>query len=219
MRFGRISTNRPLLSYTKIQNLYSSIIRGKRFQLAQIELNSKEYLNVGCGLNLAAGFINLDYHWYPGVDICWDITQGFPFENKSMVGIYTEHCLEHVSFSDCSLVLTEFRRLLVPGGMVRIVVPDTELYLDLYQRAKSGDNVTFPYPETHIMTPMMYVNRIFRNYGHLYAYDAQTLAEMLSKAGFTNIQRVGFMIGRDSRLLIDSEVRAVESLYIEASSP
>jgi hypothetical protein len=62
----------------------------------------------------------------------------------------------------------------------------------------------------------MYVNEIFRGFGHRYAYDAQTLKELLMKASFTDVQKTDFSIGRDPRLIADSEERKVGSLYIEA---
>jgi len=66
------------------------------------------------------------------------------------------------------------------------------------------------------LTPMVVVNSIFRGHGHLYAYDFKTLKEMLVEAGFLEIERAEFMVGANKDLLIDSEFRKVESLYIEA---
>ena len=64
---------------------------------------------------------------------------------------------------------------------------------------------------------MMSVNRIFRGHGHLFIYDFDTLAKMLHKHGFQDVRKEQFLRGRDPRLLIDMEWRAVESLYVEAS--
>ena len=41
----------------------------------------------------------------------------------------------------------------------------------------------------------------------------------LQQAGFVDIKRASFMKGRDPKLLLDTEARAVESLYMEASKP
>ncbi len=217
--FSRISLDRPVTSYTKVQNAYSRVIRGKRFHVQRDTIRRKGYLNLGCGPYPIEGFVNLDYHWQPGIDICWDLNQPLPLDDASVRGVFTEHCLEHIPFGACQNALRECRRGLLPGGTLRIVVPDAELYLDLYQRAKRGENVEFPYQTANEVTPLICVNRIFRNHGHLFAYDEQTLSGMLRDAGFVDVRRTGFREGRDPRLLVDREERAVESLYLEASAP
>jgi predicted SAM-dependent methyltransferase len=212
---------RPLGSYSRIQILYSRLIRGKRFQLNKLKNDGKRYLNVACGDNVHPDFINLDYQWRPGIELCWDITKCIPFPTRSIKGIFIEHCLEHLTYAQCCGVLKDFRRVLQPGGVVRIVVPDAELYLDLYQNYKKGEFVEFPYVSQQDLqngiTPMMAVNRVFCDHGHLFAYDAKTLEMMLRNAGFADICKEGFRTGRDENLMIDSEERKIESLYIEAA--
>ncbi len=217
----RFSRDRPLGSYSRIQILYSRLIRGNRFQLDKLKNNGKRYLNVACGDNAHPDFINLDYQWRPGIELCWDITKGIPFPARSVEGIFIEHCLEHLTYSQCCGVLKEFRRVLQPGGVVRIVVPDAELYLDLYQQSKEGKFIEFPYVSQQDLqngiTPMMAVNRVFRDHGHLFAYDAKTLEMMLRNTGFVDIRKESFRTGRDENLMIDSEERKMESLYVEAA--
>ena len=109
-----------------------------------------------------------------------------------------------------------------------MIVPDGGLYLDLYNRSVRGESVEFPYLDAvgkqdlsedsrYGFTPMMAVNRIFRGYGHQFAYDADTMANLLRQAGFTKIKRCTFRIGRMPDLLIDSELRAPQSLFMEAT--
>ena len=220
---SKISWGRPIGSYLKVQKAYSIILRNKMFQLNKLKESKKKYLNVGCGPNINQNYINLDYLWVPGVDVCWDITKGIPLESESMEGIFTEHCLEHISFSQCKDAINDFYRILQPKGVVRIILPDAELYLDLYEQSKNGKNVEFPYvsdtEKKNNFTPIMSVNRIFRDHGHLFAYDAETLAVLLKNAGFINIKKESYMSGRCSELLIDTESRKIESLYIEAEKP
>jgi predicted SAM-dependent methyltransferase len=173
------------------------------------------YLNVGCGPNIVSGFIHLDWDWLPGLDLCWDVRRGLPFKDHSLQGIYSEHCLEHLKLEETRAVLKEFRRVLEPQGLARIVLPNAGLYLDLYHRSRNGEWVTFPYPEPGF-TPLMYVNKVFSGYGHCYAYDADTLSQLLRDAGFSDVREQRYRIGQDPKLLIDNEGRAVESLYMEA---
>jgi predicted SAM-dependent methyltransferase len=173
------------------------------------------YLNVGSGQNLAAGYCNLDYRWWPGVDICWDIRRGLPIRDDSIAAIFTEHCIEHIELASFLRVAREFHRVLKPRGLVRIVVPDGELYFHNYRTG-----APMPYGNQDaidgLYTPMMSINRIFRGFGHLFIYDFETLKAVLERVGFGEIERRSFGVTADPRLCIDSPSRAVESLYLEA---
>jgi len=210
----KIRLNRSLTSYTKVQSVISSIIRCKRFQL-QKYFDERKYLDVGCGPNTNESFINLDYAWTPNVDLCWDITKKkYPFIDNRFEGIYTEHCLEHIPFNKFEENIREFNRILKPNGVLRIIVPDGELYLDIYQKRKEGINIQMPYEEGYI-SPMARINGIFRNHGHLFIYDFETIKLILEDSGFKNILKTVFKEGINPDLLIDTEHRKIESLYIE----
>ena len=66
-------------------------------------------------------------------------------------------------------------------------------------------------------TPMSRINGIFRNHGHQFIYDFETFKYLLVKTGFKDIKKESFGHGRDPRLLIDQQMRADESLYVEAT--
>lgn len=192
-------------------------MRHNPFQISKPLVRNATYLNAGCGKKPRPGFVNLDYTWQPGVDLLWDVNWRLPFADGSLKGIYTEHCLEHLPFSLVTgHILREFRRTLASGGRLRLIVPDGGLYLNLYAQAQVDPSTAFPYPNNGFVTPMMQVNRCFRDYGHLYAYDFPTFKHFLLKAGFSEVVQQSFMKGADSTLLLDSAERAPESLYIEA---
>jgi predicted SAM-dependent methyltransferase len=218
MRINGQPLIRPFWDYARIRKLYSQFARGSRLQFRP-ELRADRYLNVGCGFNTNNNMVNLDYVWHRGVDICWDVTKRLPWQDGTMKGVFTEHCLEHIPFDACAFAITEFRRILQPGASVRIVVPDGELYIDLYRKAKAGESIEFPYQAPREVTPMMCVNRIFQEFTHVFIYDADTLGLLLRRAGFVDIKRETYLHGRDATLLLDTKARAVESLYMEASVP
>src|SRR5262249_18741723 len=151
----KMSFGRSIWTYSKVQAAIGMLIRNRSFQKWNLSL---PYMNVGCGPFPLDGFCNIDYGWAPGV-VSWDITRNFPLPSQCLKGIYTEHCLEHISFEECKGVLQEFHRLLKPGGVARIVVPDAEVYCSLYMQTRSGAKVVFPYPEED-KTPAYYLNRI-----------------------------------------------------------
>ncbi len=227
MPLSKFSFRRPLTSYAKVQAVVGRLIRNRRFQLRRPRVRDAVYLDIGCGLNPHAGFINLDYLWHPGVDLCWDIGCGLPFADGSLRGVFSEHCLEHFPPERAAKLLREIRRVLRPDGTARIVVPDGELYLQTYVRQREGDNTqSFPYEAAERRqpgwTPMVSVNRIFYQdreslFGHRTIFDFPLLAQLLGAAGFAQVTRCRFGAGADPRLLIDTPARCCESLYVEAT--
>jgi len=216
--------SRPVTQYYRVQHLLSRLFRNRAFLLDREALDSKEYLDLGCGANTHPHFINVDYNWSPGIDVCWDITKQLPLQSEAVIGIFSEHCLEHLPLAAGDSVLGECWRLLKPGGTIRISVPDGELYLNRYVRIKQGDvDASLPHLQKDeyegLYTPIMSVNRIFRAHGHQFIYDFETCAQLLKKNGFVDVRRESFRCGRDANLLLDREARALESLYVEASKP
>lgn len=216
MFLERVNFKRPVLSYSKVQIAISKLIRGRKSFIDKKSINGKVLLNVGCGPYPNPGFINLEYSWHPGIDICWNIvTKPYPLADNSLEGVYSEHCLEHIPYESCFNNLKEFHRMLKPEGTLRIIVPDGETYCSLYLKKLSDPGTMMPYGEQE-ETGMISVNRIFRSHGHQFIYDFTTFKLLLEKAGFTRISKQEFGKGRDARLLIDRPKRAVESLYVEA---
>ena len=207
---------RKLTDYSKVQGWIGSVIRCNAAFNRTKKNGVAKLLNVGCGPFPKPEFINLDYSWHPSIDICWDITKKpYPLESDSLEGIYTEHCVEHIPFESLKKNLREFYRMLKPGGRLRLVTPDGEIYLDIYQRRKNGSKELMPYEEGYI-SPMARINGIFRNHGHLFIYDFETMRKLMEEVGFKSIKKCTYRNGEDPRLLIDREFRAHESLYVEA---
>lgn len=178
--------SKPIYEYNKVQFFISLLRRNSKLQLNQSD--NRKYLNVGCGANIYPQFVNLDWQWRPGVDYCWDILRGLPFSNEQFIGIYSEHCLEHLPFDRIQFVLSEFYRVLKAGGVARIVLPDGQKYIETYYKRMNGEFVEFPYEnDLTLKTPMMHVNSVFRYHGHLYCYDFNTLKLLLEEIGFVNI--------------------------------
>lgn len=205
------------LKYQFVAELKSKALRISPASAVKMRAASDYNLNVGCGPNGRPGFINVDYAWQPGVDFCCDITKPLPFGSQSSNGIFSEHCLEHVPPDKALFFLKECFRILKPGKILRLAVPDVELYIKIYLDRISGGDSVFPYQSADEKLPMMSLNRIFRAHGHQYSYDYATLNYFCSLAGFAEIQRRKFRQGSNPDLLLDSEWRSIESLYIECT--
>lgn len=216
---------RNIFSYSRAQQLVGALLRNRNIQRFRVPRFA--FANVGCGYNTYPGFVNIDYGWHKDIHLCWDITKGLPLDDSSIEGIFTEHCLEHISYDQGVAVLGEMFRILKPEGVLRIIVPDGGLYIDLYQRHYSGEDIVFPYVDFQGQkdfledsrfgfTPMMAVNRMFRGYGHVFAYDFETMRNLVAHVGFKTVNRCSFRKGKLPKLLIDSQLRAPQSLFIEA---
>jgi predicted SAM-dependent methyltransferase len=101
------------------------------------------YVNLGCGSRLHPAWINIDIEpTAPGV-IAHDLSKGIPLDDGSCDVVYHSHVLEHIRRQGAAAFLRECLRVLKPGGIIRVVVPDLEricrAYLEKMELALSGD--------------------------------------------------------------------------------
>ena len=221
MDLTRINT--PAKLRQKLRDNFSEVV-GAFVRNRSVFVNRKtpgSYLDVGSGDSPQPDFCCLDYRWRPGLDVCWNVRRGLPFADGYIGGIFTEHMLEHIVFADALALLKEYRRVLRPGGVLRVIVPDGELSLSEYAKHRAGQPAHIPFSEFDgrkfaFVTPLISINRIFRDYGHKFMWDYETLRVGLLRAGFAQVERRAFGEGIDPKLLRDRADRAEESLYVEA---
>jgi hypothetical protein len=84
----RYSLSRSLFSYSKVQRLLGSAIRNSPLQLRAHSIQSKQYLDLGCGWKTHPHMINLDWQWHPEIDLCWDVaSKGIPLRDGSLLSV------------------------------------------------------------------------------------------------------------------------------------
>lgn len=100
-------------------------------------------LNIGCGSTWHPDWINLDAHPVDPKIHGWDARRGLPFEDGKASVCYASHVLEHFTPDEAQGFLRECRRVLHPGGVIRVAVPDLEgiarEYLRTLERAEAGE--------------------------------------------------------------------------------
>jgi ubiquinone/menaquinone biosynthesis C-methylase UbiE len=93
--------------------------------------------------------------------------------------VYASHCLEHFGFREVPLVLAEWVRVLKPGGILRIAVPDFQVIAKAY-----AAGVPLSELRGYILGE--------QNYGlnkHLAAFDEPMLRGHLEYAGLKRVRR------------------------------
>lgn len=98
-------------------------------------------INIGGGNWYSPGWENIDYFAsHPFADYRIDLRsmQPLPMKDQCAELIYSSHCFEHISDDEALYTLTECRRILKPGGLIRIAVPDMDKAFDAYNRGDRG---------------------------------------------------------------------------------
>jgi SAM-dependent methyltransferase len=137
-------------------------------------------------------------HLFPPNVRSGDIARGLPVADGSAHGVYCSHVLEHVPRDDIPAVLRNTFRLLRPGGVFRLVVPDLQWRVARYLASASGGDATAA--DTLIescllgarsrpSTPASWLRRQFGSSAHLWMYDFAALRHLLGEAGFDQIRR------------------------------
>jgi len=98
-------------------------VKVRRVRLTPEQLRDGIKLNLGCGHVKMEGFINLD-RADVGQEILWDLEEGIPLPDDSVVEVYAKQTLEHIR--DIILVMNEIWRVCKNGAMVYITVPHSE---------------------------------------------------------------------------------------------
>lgn len=179
-------------------------------------------LNIGTGGLGLPGWINTELRRQRDTTLCVDNRRTLPLASNSVRRILIEHCLEHVSFEDDAIpMLRDYHRILEPGGVLRIVVPDARRYCQAYAAGDKSQwqSLTWDLDKLphDIYTPMHIVNHTFHQGGeHLFGYDFETLEWALKHAGFEKILRQSFQKSVDPELAVDQPKHAPYSLYVEA---
>jgi SAM-dependent methyltransferase len=236
------------------------------------EMAEARRLNLGCGTTSAPGWVNVDGSWaawlsrhamlrrlllsarlipdrssyerWPDNVIVRDLRKRLPFAAESFDAIYASHVVEHLYRADALQLLIECRRILRPGGVLRVVVPDLRAIVDEYlggrrigaaEESRTGDacerlNNRLMLRQARPPDGPLYL-RLYSFLGdfhsHKWAYDVPHLSALFEEAGFDGVGARQYLdstipgladVEQPSRLL-DGEGIAVEGNRPGTCSP
>lgn len=183
---------------------------------------SGRYVQYGCGLSAPEGWNNFDasprlrLERLPGVGALadalgfrlfprnigfGDIVAGLPLPDGSVDAIYASHVLEHLARQDISRALANTFRLLRPGGVFRMIVPDLASRAERYlrDRAAGRHGAADAFMEAcnvgatkRPKGPVGLLRSLFGHSGHLWMYDRELIADLLQQAGFVDVRPCEF---------------------------
>jgi SAM-dependent methyltransferase len=194
-------------------------------------------IHLGCGLNSPNGWVNVDGSWNAWLAkyrklkwllqkinivqnrqliIPWsteiiihDVRRRLPFPDGSAKAVYASHLLEHLYLVEEEFLLRECFRILCPGGILRIVVPDLKAIIEEYMGKKDLKMEE----NTRMLRPAEKLNRrlLLRNisppkgniifglynllkdfHTHKYMHDVDSLKGLFERLGFKEVAEMDY---------------------------
>ena len=195
-------------------------------------MNKDKYVQYGCGWSAPSDWRNFDAsptirfeklpiigHLYtknkfrfPKNIEYGDIVKGLPVHPDSCKGVYCSHILEHLSLFDFRAALSNTIKILEPGGIFRIVLPDLEWSIRRYIDNPSNQAAIEFMRETSLGSEKRergikdLITVWLGNSRHLWMWDFKSIKPELENVGFIKVRRAFF---NDST---DPVFRAVEEI-------
>lgn len=206
-------------------------------------------LNLGCGPIQPVGWVNVDASMrarlassFGPVDrlltrcailsptefnketVTYDLLKPLPYHDGSVDAIYAGELWEHFEPEDALRLSKECFRVLRPGGVIRVCVPDGEEFWRNYL-LKIDEELKKQPPERDVERVRGHVEMYFRDictkrswlksFGHFHKwqYDEVQLVEHFRQCGFDTVERKKF---RDSRIAGIADVERSDFLIVEA---
>lgn len=138
-------------------------------------------LHLGCGKRYLEGYIHVDIAEFEHIDYQFPVDDLSTFESDTVEEIYASHVIEYFDRNNVINVLKEWKRVLSPGGILRLAVPNFPKLVDVYQSSKELSSILGP----------LYGKWDIGNQEFIYhktVYDENSLNKVLEQVGFKNIK-------------------------------
>lgn len=173
----------------------------QKISINNIKKNAPVNIEIGPGNFRIPNFFTVNIIKTPFTDFVVNLeTEKLPFSNNSINIIYTSHFIEHIAWYHIDHIFEEFTRVLKPGGILEIWVPDGQKIANIIIQSENKKIHDIPdgwikFNDEH--HPIVWCNgRIF--YGanphypswHKAIYTYDYLSFLLKKYNFKKIERL-----------------------------
>jgi SAM-dependent methyltransferase len=136
-----------------------------------------------------------------------NLKYGIPLPDGCADYVFASHFIEHLSRQHGEQLVRETARVLRPGGVARIAVPDLAYFMDAW---RAGD-------KERAMEGIFEDLELGHFARHRYMYDFEMLRDLVERTGLTSVRRCEFREGRVPD--IDVLDNRPGSLVVEAEKP
>lgn len=155
-------------------------------------------LNLGCGFDRREGYLNVDLHDFHAPDLVADITNLEMLPAGAFEEVLAQDVLEHLPRAKIAATLIEWHRLLKPGGVLSLRVPNLAALSGLFSAHERQSLDT-----QNTLVQCVYGTQAYEGDYHLAGFTPRLLTAVLVTIGFGEIS----ITDRDGWLM---EVRAVK---------
>jgi predicted SAM-dependent methyltransferase len=202
-------------------------------------------LNLGCGNQVVPGWVNVDYalgarlatapvlgaavrklgpfrmSWDPRIHI-HDLTKPLPWPAGTVDAVYSSHTVEHMTRDDGRRLVAEAFRVLKPGGVLRVVVPDLEVMVRNYtagalpaERFVEELGVMYGTDKRglrRLLAPLV-------EFPHRCMYDHEAMLRVFRENGFEASRSTAFDSAIETIREIELEHRTEGAVIVEGRKP
>ncbi len=190
-------------------------------------------IQIGCGENELDGWLNTNLYPRKKSVLHLDAGMPLPFQDHQFDYIFSEHMIGHLSHVECDVMFKECRRIIKPGGIIRISIGSLPFLVGLYNEDKTPvqkaylewatDNNFKHRPPA--LSDTYVINNMMNVWGDMFFFDEKTLRANFERAGFSGIRTVHLQTSQHEHLqnveFVDGmprEFLELESLIMEATA-
>jgi SAM-dependent methyltransferase len=115
-----------------------------------------------------------------------DLTRPFPFQTASIDAVLASHVLEHLTVAEARSCVAEVHRVLKPGAVLRVAVPDLDAVIAAYDPRD---------PDAFLDGLLQGRERSTSRHRHWWNYNETSMRALLEGAGFQTVERRGYREG------------------------
>jgi SAM-dependent methyltransferase len=119
-----------------------------------------------------------------------------PFGDDSFDSILASHLIEHFSCHDAVLVLKDCRRILKPGGLLVVSVPDADYFRSVHHRDTPENAVELFGEPIHDKWQPDFMSYALLHRDHKQVLTSGSLRCLLLQAGFACISDISYVAGQ-----------------------